>query len=306
MKPHHILDFHAHFPAKTDVFDRQSHPMVKAYAMGLREHWREVFDFPEPEKENPGNEVQGDRWAVEVQNHQLEKIVFVTGGGNEVLADVVRRNPQEFLGFAHHDLCAPNAVEEMQHALDDLGLVGYKWFGPMTKLPFEAPELKPFWRLLADRKVPVLIHFGVLGGPGGVVRHPRISPITLAEVVQEYTDIPFIIPHFGAGYYQDLLHLAWSSPNVYIDSSGSNDWIRWMPYPLSLKDLFARALDTVGSKRIIFGTDSSWFPRGWARRYFELQTQVCTELSVTQAEMDAIFYGNGAGLLGLDMKNERD
>ena len=101
------------------------------------------------------------------------------------------------MGFAHHDLCAPNAVEEMQHALDDLGLSGYKWFGPMTTLPFESPELKPFWRLLADRKVPVLIHFGVLGGPGGIIRHPRISPITLAEVAQEYTDIPFIIPHFG-------------------------------------------------------------------------------------------------------------
>jgi len=303
MKPERILDFHSHFPAKTSIARRELHPLVKAYAKELKEQWRETFDFSEPERKHRGIQVQGERWAAEVQNNHLEKVVFMTGGGNQVLSDVVRQHPQEFLGFAHHDLCAPNAVEEMQHALDDLGLRGYKWFGPMTTLPFESPELKPFWRLLADRKVPVLIHFGVLGGPGGIIRHPRISPITLAEVAQEYTDIPFIIPHFGAGYYQDLLHLAWSSPNVYIDTSGSNDWTRWMPHPLSLKDLFATALNTVGAKRIIFGTDSSWFPRGWAKKYFDLQTQVCTELGVSQAEMNAIFYRNGAALLGIENEN---
>ena len=300
MKPDRILDFHSHLPAKTGIAKRELHPLVKAYVKELREQWRVAFDFPEPERKHCGVHAQGDRWAVEVQNNHLEKVVFMTGGGNKVLSDVVREHPQEFLGFAHLDLCAPNAVEEMQHALDDLGLIGYKWFGPLTTLPFESPDLKPFWRLLADRKVPVLIHFGVLGGPGGIVRHPRISPITLAEVAQEYTDIPFIIPHFGAGYFQDLLHLAWSSPNVYIDTSGSNDWIRWMPHPLSLKDLFARALDTVGPKRIIFGTDSSWFPRGWAKKYFDLQTQVCTELGVSQEEMNAIFYHNAVTLLHLE------
>lgn len=302
MKPDKILDFHAHLPAKSGIARRELHPLVKVYARELREQWRAAFDFPEPERKQLGVHAQGERWAAEVQNNHLEKVVFMTGGGNQVLSDVVREHPQEFLGFAHHDLCVPNAVEQMRHALIDLGLIGYKWFGPLTTLPFESPELKPFWRLLADRKVPVLIHFGVLGGPGGIVRHPRISPLTLAEVAQEYTDIPFIIPHFGAGYFQDLLHLAWSTPNVYIDTSGSNDWIRWTSYPLSLKDLFAKALDTVGSKRIIFGTDSSWFPRGWSKQYFNLQTQVCTELGVSQEEMNDIFYQNAMNLLSLELE----
>lgn len=122
MKPEKILDFHTHFPVKTSVANRELHPLVKAYAMDLRERWREVFDFPEPEKKQHGIEVQGERWAEEVQNHCLEKVVFMTGGENEILSNVVRQHPQEFMGFAHHDLCAPNAVEEMQHALDDLKL----------------------------------------------------------------------------------------------------------------------------------------------------------------------------------------
>ncbi len=300
MQPRRVLDFHAHFPAWQPNVHREQHPAVLDYSMKLRKAWREEFGFPEPEKEHPGNDIQAKRWAEEVHKYGLEKVVFMTGGGNEVLSKVTHDYPHEFMGFAHHDLCAPGAAEELLHALDDLGLVGYKCLAPLTDLPFEAPELKSFWTILADRKIPVLIHFGVLGGPGGIVDHPRISPLSLAKVAQTYVDIPFIIPHFGAGYYQELLHLAWSSPNIYIDTSGSNDWIRWTPYPLSLKDLFQKALETVGAERIIFGTDSSWFPRGWAAKYFELQTEVCRELGVSQTEMDNIFGGNGARLLKLN------
>ena len=38
MKPDHILDFHAHFPAKAGVAKRELHPLVKAYAKDLKEH----------------------------------------------------------------------------------------------------------------------------------------------------------------------------------------------------------------------------------------------------------------------------
>ncbi len=300
MMPFQVIDFHAHFPAHHTMIKRGIHPLVKEYSQKFRKRWRQEYDFPEPQLEHPGNRVQIERWASEVDKYGLKKVVFLTGGGNETLAQFVNEHPDKFLGFAHHDLCAPDAVNKLKYALDELHLVGYKWFGPLTTLPFESPELKPFWTLLAERKVPVLIHFGVLGGPGGVVYHPRINPLTLAPVAQTFTDIPFVIPHFGAGYYQELLHLAWSSPNIYIDTSGCNDWMQWCPYPLTLKDLFAKALDTVGPERIVFGSDSSWFPRGWAKSYFDSQVGVCTELAINQQEMDLIFYGNASRLLGLD------
>ncbi|MCR3923498.1 MAG: amidohydrolase family protein, partial [Firmicutes bacterium] len=246
MLPTQIIDFHVHFPAKQNMPRRKMHPLVQAYAKKLRDRWRQEYGFSEPETKNPGNDVQAERWASEVKNNGLRKIVLMTGGGNETLAHYITLYPDQFCGFAHHDLCEPDALTKLKYALDELHLVGYKWFGPRTTIPFESPALKPFWTLLAERRAPVLIHFGVLGGPGGTVHHPRINPLTLTEVAQAYPDIPFIIPHFGAGYFQELLHLAWSSPNIYIDTSGSNDWIKWCPYPLTLQDLFAKSLDTVG------------------------------------------------------------
>ncbi|NLM46625.1 MAG: amidohydrolase family protein [Firmicutes bacterium] len=299
MLPEKVIDFHAHFPAAQDPPGRNLHPLILAYSRQLRERWRQDYGFPEPEKEHPGNDKQAERWAAEVRRNGLEKIVFMTGGNNETLAAIVHRYPDYFCGFAHHNLCEPDAVDNLVYALDELGLSGYKWFGPLTDIPFESPELKPFWSVLAERRAPVLIHFGVLGGPGGTVWHPRISPLSLAPVAQAYPEIPFVIPHFGSGYFQDLLHLAWSSPNIYIDTSGSNDWMRWCPYPLTLKDLFAKALDTVGPERIVFGTDSSWFPRGWAKIYCEQQVAACHELGLAKEEINLIFYENAKRLLKL-------
>jgi hypothetical protein len=294
-----VLDFHVHFHAKSNQFHRDIHPAIRAYQQELRMKWREKYGFPEPEKEHPGNEVMIERWVKEMEKYHLSKVVFLTGGGNDTLAQVIQKHPDKFIGFAHHDPCQDGAAEELQRAVEELGLSGFKAFGPLMTISFDDPKLKPFWRYLADKKLPTLIHFGIQGGPGGIVDHPTISPLSIARVVQEYVDIPFIFPHFGAGYWQELLHLAWSSPNVHIDTSGSNDWVRWMPYPLTLKDLFAKAFDTVGPKRVIFGSDALWFPRGFPKVYLDEQLRICDELGLSQEEKDLVFHDNAARLLGL-------
>lgn len=299
--PARLIDFHAHFPAmpKDGGPKRDVHPEVLAYQKRLRARWREDFGFPDPERDHPGDEAQADRWYEEAQRHRIERVVFMTGGGNDNLASVVRKHPDRFSGFAHHDLSGDGVLEEMRRSVEELGLVGYKWFGPLMRRPFDDPALTPFWTYLADRKLPVLIHFGVLGGPGGVVAHPQMSPLSIGRVVQTYVDIPFVIPHYGAGYIQDLLQLAWSSPNVYIDASGSNDWIRWMPYPLTVRDILAKGYDTVGPDRMVFGSDSSWFPRGFAVRYLREQYSACRDIGMTGDELDRVYYRNAARLLGI-------
>ena len=41
--------------------------------------------------------------------------------------------------------------------------------------------------------------------------------------------------------------------------------------PTDLAHIFRTALDVLGPKRLLFGTDSSWFPRGWVRDVFDDQ-----------------------------------
>jgi hypothetical protein len=71
-----------------------------------------------------------------------------------------------------------------------------------------------------------------------------------------YPNLPFVVPHFGAGYFREALMLADLCPNVYLDTASSNSWIKYEG--LELKTVFRRALDVVGPGRLLFGTDSSF------------------------------------------------
>ncbi len=296
-----VIDSHVHFPAGR--WGGHSHPRVAEYNRYTWQRMRETWDFaePEPMAQTPEEEAAlADRWAEEVDRYDLEKVVFITGSSNDALAAVVRRHPDKFCALAFHDPCGEGAAEELERAHRELGVRGYKMIGPRFSRPLEDPSLAPIWRYLADNRLYVLIHFGLLGRGGGVAWHPQINPLTLYPVAREYADVSFVVPHFGCGYPRELLHLCWSCPNVLVDTSGTNEWMRWTPYPLDLETLFRRFYETVGPERIVFGTDSSWFPRGFAYRYLQDQLRVCHWLNLKPEDVRAIFRDNAARLLRLD------
>lgn len=300
-----IIDLHVHFPIENTLGlpspPPRRHPLLDAYAEArgarMRAEWSSAP--AEPPAKTPDEVARAaERWAHEVARHGLARINFVTGGGNRQLAEIVARYPERFSGFAHHPL-APGAERLLKEAVDALGLKGYKLIAPLTDYPFEHPELRGVWEFCAERQLPVLIHFGWLGRGGGVVAHPRLSPLSLFTVARDFPEIPFIIPHFGVNHWGEVLALAWSLPNIYVDTSGSNQWTRWMPYPLTLEDLFRKAYETLGPERILFGSDSSYFPRGFAERYLKAQLRICYALNFKPEDIRAIFGGNAKRLLGL-------
>ena len=63
-------------------------------------------------------------------------------------------------------------------------------------------------------------------------------------------------------------------------------------------EVFRAALAVVGPGRILFGTDSSYFPRGWQRGVYEEQKAALDRIGVAAADQDAIFGGNFDRLFG--------
>jgi len=123
---------------------------------------------------------------------------------------------------------------------------------------------------------------------------PRIhlDPIDLHAVAARHPQVAFIVPHFGAGYLREALMLADLCPNVYLDTSSSNRWMRYQESHVDLRQVFRHALDVVGPKRLLFGSDSSYFPRGWHHQIFEEQSRALYELGVSLADARAIFSEN--------------
>jgi hypothetical protein len=61
--------------------------------------------------------------------------------------------------------------------------------------------------------------------------------------------------------------------------------------------VFRRALDVLGPKRLLFGTDSSWFPRGWMRSVFDEQVLAMQAAGVDGETARGILGGNLRALL---------
>ena len=71
------------------------------------------------------------------------------------------------------------------------------------------------------------------------------------------------------------------------------------PYELDLEKLFKKATQTVGPDRLVFATDSSYFPRGFSEIYLVKQLEACRAIGLDEESIEKIFYGNAARLLKL-------
>ena len=160
----------------------------------------------------------------------------------------------------------------------------------------------------------VFVHCGVLSvGVRGKLGLPSLfdmrfsNPIDLHAVALRYPAVPIIVPHFGAGYFREALMLADLCPNVYLDTSSSNRWVRYlephhMEARVDLRHIFRQALDVLGHKRLLFGTDSSYFPRGWHHAIFEDQARALYEIGLGDAEARAIFGENLMRIMAVSNK----
>lgn len=308
-----VIDFHSHFPTSnrssmtqwrqrlTERYGEEGARILTGQSQRYRDAWRKMWGFEPPELDYPDDNEQAARWATDIEAKGVERVNFVTGGGNDNLARIVRMYPDRFSGFAHHELFSEGAAEELERAVEELGMRGYKVIASSEIAPIDDRSLYPVWEAVDRLGIPVVIHFGFLGGGGGPPADPRnMNPLTLWEVAKAFPGVTFVVPHFGSGYLRELLVLCWSCPNVHIDTSGSNQWMSWMPFDLDLRGVFRKMMETVGPDRVVFGTDSSYFPRGFSLPYLRAQVNACRSIGMDEASVEKIFYRNAARLLKLE------
>jgi predicted TIM-barrel fold metal-dependent hydrolase len=159
--------------------------------------------------------------------------------------------------------------------------------------------VRPVFEWAQRERRAVFVHCGVLSvgvrkklGLASPFDMRFSNPIDLHAVALKYPEVPILVPHFGAGYFREALMLADLCPNVYLETSSSNDWVKYQEHGLTLREVFRRALHVTGAGRLLFGTDSSFFPRGWQAPIFEAQATALYELGVSAHDARAIFAEN--------------
>lgn len=158
---------------------------------------------------------------------------------------------------------------------------------------------RPVFDWAREHRRAVFVHCGVLSvgvrkklGLASPFDMRFSNPVDLHAIALRYPEVPIIVPHFGAGYFREALTLADQCSNVYLDTSSSNSWMRYQPAKMDLRQVFRHALDVVGPKRLLFGTDSSYFPRGWHESIFEDQARALYEIDLSEADAHAVFCEN--------------
>jgi hypothetical protein len=159
------------------------------------------------------------------------------------------------------------------------------------------PRVEPLLEQAAAHRCAVFVHCGVLSvgvrkklGLPSPFDMRYSNPLDLHAVALRHPGVRFVLPHFGAGYFREALMLADLCPNVYLDTSSTNSWMRYEG--LDLPTVFRRALSVTGPSRLLFGSDSSFFPRGWNSGIFDVQTRALLELGIGSEDSRQILGGN--------------
>jgi hypothetical protein len=289
-----VSDAHVHF------FSRAFLASLAGQANRPLEGMASVLGWEGPED----SEALADRWTGELDRHGVARAALIASvhGDEDSVAAALARHPRRFHGYFMLNPLAADARERARKALA-AGLSGICLFPAMHRYSIQDDRVQPLLEMAGPGTV-VFVHCGVL--TVGVRKRLGLpspfdmrfsNPIDLHAVALSHPRVQFVVPHFGAGYFREALMLCDLCPNVSLDTSSGNTWTRYQTEELDLRKVFRRALDVAGPERLLFGTDSSFFPRGWQRAIFDAQARALYELGAGAAEARLIFGGNLERLL---------
>jgi hypothetical protein len=252
--------------------------------------------------DDPGTpETLADRWVQELDANNVTRAALIASvpGDEASVATAVARHPARFVGYFMVDPGAEDAVARVTDAITTLGLRVACLFPAMHRVPLDDPRVDRIVDAVAAQPgTAVFVHCGVLSV--GVRKKLGLpsrfdlslgDPLAISRLALTHPRVPFIVPHFGAGMLRETMMAADACPNIYVDTSSSNSWIRYAP-GWTLNGVFSTAMSVLGPSRMLFGTDSSFFPRGWQRGIYESQRTAMSEAGIGAKDQSLIFGSN--------------
>ncbi len=241
------------------------------------------------------------RWIADLDRAKVEHLCTFASVAQELPAviEAAALSKGRLSAFALVDPRVEGVAERVRGLLEQGRIRGVLVFPALHHYRIDGPEAAALLRVLAAHRALIYVHCGLL-----VVRLrdllgiPRTQdlrfsdPLHLIPAANAHPDLTFVIPHFGAGFFRETLFAGAQCPNVSVDTSSSNSWTATQAPLLTLRDVFARALDVFGARRILFGTDSNVFPGGWRTDRLAEQRAILDGLGVGTTDQELVFAGN--------------
>lgn len=205
--------------------------------------------------------------------------------GNDYTRDVVRACPERFFGMAFvNPLHSPKFVaEELDRCLS---LPEFRAIKLELDVCCRDKRLDLVMEKSLEYQVPVLHHSWYvntwsMSEAGKIHQSGRSEPHDIADLARRFPEARIIMAHLEGSGIRGILDVA-ECENVWIDTSGSQPFTGTLEF----------ALKTVGSERILFGSDLPG-------RYLPTQLGRIYGTKMSEQEREQILFKNAEALLGV-------
>jgi len=148
---------------------------------------------------------------------------------NDDLANFVSKYPDRFIGFAGIDVPASDAMDQLDYAINSLGLKGVKIVPPLQKFDISAKQYDPLWRKMVDLNIPLWTHTAhVMSVIGAMTKFGH--PMLVDELATRHQDLTIVMGHMGTPWFWDAWSVTVRHPNVYVDISAYPELYPWFPF----------------------------------------------------------------------------
>ena len=222
---------------------------------------------------------------------------------NDVIAAVVRSDPDRFIGFASVNPAyrgVEAAVEELDRAVTELGLAGLKLYPMYQHWAANDPDLAfPIYAKAQELGIPVMIHQA--GSTRIDAKLELGRPAILDDIGRVFRDLRVIIAHCGLPWVDEALFLLTKHPNFFAELS-------YLIATLTRRDLFLLLSRCepmfVPLEKLFFGTDYPGFLYDPVKLLEKLRTvneeaALVNLPKIPQAKIEGIMGDNVARVLGL-------
>ena len=243
-----------------------------------------------------------DDLITHMDRHGIDIAVVQARAGNvtnDQVAKAVKKYPKRFFGLlrmghdqeaSHEYLDDPTPVRDaapdhISYCIEELGMKGMgetfiRAFTTSVNPEQIEKDLRPIMDTLDRYKVPIQFPTAWSQFPGGLFYG---NPIWADEVAGHYPEVPIILTKMGRSletYFEPAMTVAMRNSNVYFDVVGTS--------PTHLRT----AIDTIGSDRIMFGSDWSATWR-WLKHpapLYDIRKKVLEDANLNENEREDILW----------------
>jgi uncharacterized protein len=256
------IDFHVHLPI-AEFMD----VAIGKYRAATEEYFHievKLRDIEEIADYYAGQDIIGVLLAWDAETATGQKPLR-----NDTVAEIVRRYPGQFVGFASVDPHkGDSAIVEIERAVKDLGLSGAKFHPGIQAFYPNDTRFAPLFEKIASLGIPALFHTGTSGlganmPGGGGVKLDYTRPIHLDSLAADFPTLTIIGAHPSWPWEQEMIAVLQHKPNVYNDLSGWSP--RYIP-PALLREAAGRL-----NAKFLFGSDYPFItPERWLSDFMKL------------------------------------